>query len=162
MSSTLGIRKWLAAGAAGVSVTAGSVLAAAPVHAAAPVTVAGTIGCINSASPVGVWIEAESSTSGWATKKVPITLGGHSKVDYSFTLDKGGRYKVHVGCGGTPQDWGTVLKSTTWVSGTKNNFVCNDAHPLSIAAFKAIAGRIFGKADLTQGVPYKNCKPTKA
>lgn len=131
-----------------------------PSASAASTTVSGTIGCVNSASPVGVWVQAEKSRSGWAEKKVPVRLGGHSKVDYKFVLDKGGRYQVHVGCGGTPQKWAKNLKSD-WVSGSKNDFLCNDAHPLSVAAFKALAGRLLGKADLTQGVPYGNCKPVR-
>lgn len=128
-----------------------------PSASAAPTTVSGTIGCINSASPVGVWIQAKTSKSGWAQTKVPVRLGGHSKVDYSFTLDKGGDYQVHVGCGGTPQKWAKSLKSKD-VSGTKNDFVCNDMDRLSVAAFNALVGRMFGRPDLTQGVPYGECK----
>ncbi|MBF6189949.1 hypothetical protein [Nocardia implantans] len=128
-----------------------------PSASAASTTVSGTIGCINSASPVGVWIQAKTSKSGWAQTKVPVRLGGHSKVDYSFTLDKGGDYQVHVGCGGTPQKWAKSLKSKD-VSGTKNDFLCNDMDRLSVAAFNALVGRMFGRPDLTQGVPYGECK----
>lgn len=119
--------------------------------------IGGTIGCINSASPVGVWVQAKNSKSGWADKKVPIRLGGHSKVDYSFTLDKGGPYQVHVGCGGTPQKWAKSLKSKD-VTGGKNDFLCNDMDRISVAAFNALVGRMFGRPDLTQDVPYGECK----
>ncbi|MCV7277068.1 hypothetical protein [Mycolicibacter arupensis] len=130
-------------------------VASPPTAIAAPQKVSGQIACINSASPVGVWIQAESSKSGWASKNVPIEMGGFSKVNFSYTLDKGGRYQVHVGCGGTAKNWGSNIKSG-YVSGNRN-FVCNDAKPWTIAAFKAVAGRVFGKADLTQGVPYGKC-----
>ncbi|MFE7744792.1 hypothetical protein [Nocardia sp. NPDC057455] len=128
-----------------------------PSASAASTTVSGTIGCINSASPVGVWVQAKTSKSGWAQTKVPVRLGGHSKVDYSFNLDKGGDYQVHVGCGGTPQKWAKSLKSKD-VSGTKNDFLCNDTDWLSVAAFNALVGRMFGRPDLTQGVPRGECK----
>lgn len=127
------------------------------VGSSASVKVSGTIGCINSAEPVGVWVEAAQSKSGWADKTTPVRLGGHSKVDYSYVLDKGGDYQVHVGCGGTPQKWAKSLKSKN-VSGTKNDFLCNDMDWISVAAFNALVGRMFGRPDLTQGVPYGECK----
>lgn len=82
-------------------------------------------------------------------------LGGFSKVNFSYTLSNGGRYQVHVGCGGTSQKWGSNIKSD-YVSGNRN-FVCNDVQPWTIGAFKAVAGRVFGKVDLTRGVPYGKC-----
>lgn len=46
----------------------------------------------------------------------------------------------------------------TDVSGTKNDFLCNDMDWLSMAAFNALVGRMFGRPVLTQGVPYGECK----
>ncbi|WP_157114956.1 hypothetical protein [Nocardia niwae] len=140
-----------------VSASAAFLALGPPSASAGPTTVSGTIGCINSAAPVGVWVQAKSSKSGWAQTKIPVRLGGHSKVDYSFELDQGGDYQVHVGCGGTPQKWAKSLKSEN-VSGTKNDFLCNDADRLSVTAFNALVGRMFGRPDLTQGVPYGECK----
>jgi hypothetical protein len=121
--------------------------------------ISGQIGCINSASPVGVWVQAERSTSGWADHEVPIELGGFSKVNYSYTLDHGGRYQVHVGCGGTPEHWTKDLPSDN-VSGS-HDFLCNDMNQLQGAAWNAIRTELFGafgrKVDLTQGVPYEHC-----
>ncbi|MBT2597988.1 hypothetical protein, partial [Arthrobacter sp. ISL-72] len=101
---------------------AASLMFSAPAQAAGPVTVKGEITCINNASPVGVWVQAQSSTSGWAKTKVPIKLGGHSKVAYEFKLDRGGRYKVSVGCGGNSKKWGKTLTSDL-LTGTTNNLV---------------------------------------
>ncbi|ANS80586.1 hypothetical protein SGUI_3190 [Serinicoccus hydrothermalis] len=80
-------------------------------------------------------------------------IGGLSKADYSFTLNKGGEYQVHVGCGGTPKKWAVNAKSS-YVKGTKNNFKCNDIHPALAAAGKILRWKV----DLTQGVAYKTCK----
>lgn len=121
-------------------------------EAATNVAVRGQVTCINS-YVVGVWVQAESSKSGWASWKVPISLGGHSKADYNFTLNKGGRYQVHVGCGGTAKDWKVNAKSG-YVGGAKNNFVCNDIHP-ALNWFKRLTP--LRKLDLTQGVAYKTC-----
>jgi hypothetical protein len=122
-------------------------------------TISGQIGCINNASPVGVWVQAQNSTSGWADHKVPIELGGLSKVDYSFTLDRGGPYQVHVGCGGTPASWASDIPSDN-VTGS-HDFLCNDMNQLEGAAWSAVRTEIFGafgrKVDLTQGVPYGHC-----
>lgn len=92
--------------------------------AAAPVTVSGTVTCANS-SVVGVWIQAESSSSGWARWNMPIRLGGLNQADYSFTLNNGGRYQVHVGCGGSSSRWALDAKSG-YVGGSRNSFLCND------------------------------------
>jgi len=126
-------------------------------------TIHGQIGCINNASPVGVWIEARSSTSGWASHEVPIELGGLSKVNYSYTLDHGGPYSVHVGCGGTPEHWATDLRSE-YVSGSQD-FLCNDMNWIEGMAWDIIKGRVFGSfgpsaKKLTQNVPYGKCNAT--
>lgn len=130
----------------------GSLLFSGPAQAAASVTVKGEGTCINSASPVGVWVQAESSTSGWAKTKVPVKLGGHSKVTYEFKLDRGGRYKVSVGCGGTSKNWGKTLTSDM-LSGKTNNLKCNDVEPV----LKQVGKKVL-KVDVTQGVKYLKCK----
>lgn len=130
---------------------AGSLLLATPAAAAPAVTVKGEITCINSASPVGVWVQGEKSTSGWAKLKVPIKLGGHSKIAYEYVLNKGGRYKVNVGCGGSSKKWGASL-SSDYLSGTKNNLKCNDVAPV----LKQVGKKVV-KVDVTQGVKYLKC-----
>ncbi|MGB3697515.1 MAG: hypothetical protein WBA05_08785 [Gordonia sp. (in: high G+C Gram-positive bacteria)] len=120
-------------------------------EAAAAQVVKGEVSCINS-SVTGVWINAEKSKSGWATWKMPIVLGGISKADYSYSLNKGGRFQVHVGCGGSSKKWKVNAKSG-WVSGTNNRFRCNDISP----ALQAAGVAVF-KKNLAQGIPYKTCK----
>lgn len=140
---------------------AGSLLLATPAAAAPAVTVKGEIQCINNASPVGVWVEAESSTSGWAKTEVPVKLLGHAKVAYTYTLNKGGRYKVHVGCGGSSKKWGMTLKSG-YLSGSTNNLACNDVHPALQSAWgkipkKALPPAIAKKFDLARGIKFQTC-----
>ncbi|PVZ94986.1 hypothetical protein DDQ50_00135 [Amnibacterium flavum] len=107
--------------------------------------------------PVGVWIEAESSTSGFAEWKTPIVVGGLTSAKYKFNLDRGGRYAVHVGCGGSAEDWALDLPSD-WVDGNKNNFVCNDIHPALSAAAGAVLKKLGkARAALAQGIPYGTC-----
>lgn len=95
--------------------------------------------------------------------EVPIELGGLSKVNYSYTLDHGGPYQVHVGCGGTPENWATDLRSD-YVTGSRD-FLCNDMNALEGAAWNIIKGRVFGSfgpsaKKLTQNVPYGKCNAT--
>ena len=68
-------------------------------------------------------------------------------------MNKGGRYQVHVGCGGTSKTWKVNAKSG-WVSGQKNNFRCNDVHPG--AKFIPRIGTMIKSQ--TKGIPYKTCK----
>jgi len=78
---------------------------------------------------------------------MPYRLNGQSEADYSFKLNNGGRYQVHVGCGGTPAKWKMDIRSG-YVSGTKNSFKCNDI-PTYVGVYRFILG---------QGVPYDQCK----
>jgi len=117
-------------------------------------TVKGRITCLNNPSPVGVWIDATKSKDGWASIKVPYVPGGASMVDYSYRLNKGGKFKVNVGCGGTSERWGMSLSSPV-VSGTKVNFRCNDIPPMLNQVFKRINPFKFGLSD---GIKYGTCK----
>ena len=122
------------------------------VSSAAAMNISGQITCLNSSSPVGVWIDAESSNDGWARISVPVVIGGHSKVNYSYTLNKGGRFKVTVGCGGSSSRWALSLNSG-FVAGSNVNFKCNNIHPVLAAL-----GKLVLRVDLTQGVPYATCQ----
>ena len=81
-------------------------------------------------------------------------------VAYTYKLNKGGRYKVHVGCGGTSKKWGMTLKSG-YLSGSTNNLACNDINPALQAAWGKIPKKALGslakKLDLAQGVKYQTC-----
>lgn len=147
------IRTMIAAGLTGAALTVAPIVAP---EASAAVTVSGQVTCLNS-QVQGVWIQAESSTSGFAQWYMPLQLGGLSQANYYFTLNRGGRYQVHVGCGGSRANWALDAKSG-YVSGTKNNFRCNDIpwwlRSLGSAAMKRILG---WRVDLTYGIPYGTC-----
>jgi hypothetical protein len=70
----------------------------------------------------GVWIVAENGGSGWAKW---TAVNSASTARYRYTLPNGGRYAVHVGCGGSPAHWQTTPDSNV-VSGIFNDFVCYD------------------------------------
>lgn len=88
--------------------------------AAAATTVQGQVTCVGSGDVVGIWVAAENGGSGWATR---WSSGAPWVNNYSKSLPNGGRYQVHVGCGGTSQNWATNNKSG-WVSGLSNSFTC--------------------------------------
>lgn len=90
--------------------------------AAAATTVSGRVMCVSQRAVVGVWIQAESGGSGWANWS---RTGVQYEANYSRSLPNGGRYQVHVGCGGTPQSWASNNKSG-YVGGTVNYFTCSD------------------------------------
>jgi hypothetical protein len=69
----------------------------------------------------GVWIDAQNGGSGYA-KWTGITA---TIARYNYRLPKGGKYAVHVGCGGSLAQWQTQPDSNM-VSGSVNNFVCHD------------------------------------
>jgi hypothetical protein len=58
---------------------------------------------------VGVWAAAASGQgdSGYAHLG-PAYFAGAATVSYSYLLPKGGRYAVHVGCGGTASRWAST------------------------------------------------------
>lgn len=98
----------------------GSLVGTAPAFAAT--TVSGRVMCVSQRAVVGVWIQAESGGSGWASWS---PTGVQYEANYSRSLPNGGRYQVHVGCGGTPQNWASNNKSS-YVGGTVNYFTCSD------------------------------------
>lgn len=100
---------------------AGSGIVALPASAAT--TVQGKVVCVSQRSVVGVWIQAESGGSGWASWSA--TSGAAYEARYSRSLPSGGRYQVHVGCGGTSSNWASNNKSS-YVGGTTNYFTCYD------------------------------------
>lgn len=124
--------------------------------------VQGVIACINGAKPVGIWVQAQSSTSGWAELLgYPLEAAGAWKMNYAFNLDRGGAYQVHVGCGGRPEKWDNNLKSD-YVTGS-HDFLCNDVNPIAEQIFNSLVrgqlfGRLFGRqVQLGQGVPRNHC-----
>lgn len=66
------------------------------------VTITGKVSCVDNLRIVGVWISVNSG-SGFANP-YKINSSG-SAVQFTFTLPHGGAYNVHVGCGGSRDDW---------------------------------------------------------
>jgi len=98
----------------------------APAQSPVARTVSGSIECASGAAMVGVWVEAESGPSqnkGWAT----FATTGPATATFQFTLKFGGRYQLHVGCGGTTSQWGST-SFTNFVS-SSSDFLCHDAPP---------------------------------
>ena len=88
--------------------------------------VAGAVECASGAAVVGVWVAAETRpdrNSGWATYETT----GPATATYAYTLPFGGRFQLHVGCGGSENDWGST-SLTMFVSGSQD-FECRDDPP---------------------------------
>lgn len=81
----------------------------------------GAVSC-NYKAVRGIWVE-QSGNSGWA--QFEPTNGNWIDVNYYYPLNNGS-YRLHVGCGGTAQNW-EVTKYTNWYSGSspKENFMCH-------------------------------------
>jgi len=107
----------------------GSAVLVAPAASAATV-VRGTVMCVTQDSVVGVWIQAENGGSGWAT--LSSRNSADPRKNFQYSLPKGGRYQVHVGCGLKNKYWwggGKVWKTNNksgYVTGTNRNFTCVD------------------------------------
>jgi hypothetical protein len=68
---------------------------------------------------VGVWVEVSGGTSGWATR----WSDGYGGNFYSYSAIGAGKWhRLHVGCSGTPQNWGITFY-TPWVTGY-HDWVC--------------------------------------
>lgn len=65
----------------------------------------GNVMCANQATVVGVWVDVNGGTDGWATR----TGSGYSQ-GWSYNT-QGKSYSLHVGCGGTPQNWASNNKT---------------------------------------------------
>jgi hypothetical protein len=70
----------------------------------------------------GIWVD-QPGNSGWA--QFEPTNGSWIDVNYYYPLNGSG-YRLHVGCGGTAQNW-EKTKLTGWYSGSSpnENFMCN-------------------------------------
>ena len=91
--------------------------------ASASTTVAGSLSCVTGRAVEGVWVAANSSSSGWAT--LNVASGSSSTVSWHFTLNNAGSYSIHVGCGGSPQTWSSTSYSGT-TSGNLPDQICYD------------------------------------
>lgn len=98
----------------------GTTSIAAPSASAASGTITGTVDCFYGNNNVsGVWVDATNGQDGWAT----LSGSGASK-SYRYTLSQTSTYKLRVGCGGTPANWGATMHSPL-VNGQNYNWVCS-------------------------------------
>jgi hypothetical protein len=128
--------------------------AAAPAQAEGGYTVSGRVMCLNSASPVGIWVEAARGGSGWADTWIDVG-DGWGYVHYSKSIPNGGPFHLNVGCGGTPQSWGMTATSDSYETSSLS-LKCNDI-PWWLEMVSNWRRIPFHSADLTQGVQYGRC-----
>jgi uncharacterized MnhB-related membrane protein len=91
-------------------------------------SISGKVQCAGGEQVVGIWVDAINGGSGFADW-IPISNNG-SEASFKYILPNGGDYNLHVGCGGTKQDWGGTYTTETG-SGTVRDtnthyFVCQD------------------------------------
>lgn len=79
----------------------------------ASTTVSGYVECVSQNSVVGVWVDAASGTDGWAST---TSTGLNYYKKWSYALTSGTSYSLHVGCGGTTQNWEYAI-NCPWASG---------------------------------------------
>lgn len=117
--------------AAGIATTAAAASASAvpvatpatagAVHPDSSTYVSGTVQCL-SMNVEGVWVAAQSGTSGWASWSA---TSNPTIANWHYTLSSGNSYSLHVGCGGSPQSWAVTTYSPV-VSGSGHTFLCWD------------------------------------
>ena len=69
------------------------------------ITISGTVLCIDNERVVGVWVSAVNDNSGSNFAKWYKTNSNGSEAAFRYDLPSGDAYNVHVGCGGSKQDW---------------------------------------------------------
>ena len=103
---------------------AGSAIATAtPAGASTPIY--GTVYCADGLNVVGVWIQAASGGSGFATYQAGTAMSA-----YHYTLPYGGWWTVHVGCGGSTSSWkytpngnsSTTRQAVNWYCRTPDSY----------------------------------------
>jgi len=105
-----------------VALSAGFVLLGdfSPLSAPVSSAVSGSVTCLyDNNQEVGVWVEA-GSKSGWAT----LRSNDYDGKDYNYgDIPAGTPYRLHVGCGGSTENWGTTFY-TPWVTDGAYNWLC--------------------------------------
>lgn len=82
----------------------------------------GSVMCTSGAPVVGIWVGQERSwlyPGHWADRQ---TTNGKTYYNSVVSTE---RYYLHVGCGGTPQNW-KLSTTTGFITADRNNFVCQD------------------------------------
>ena len=115
------VRRQLAMAGVALLAVFGMAFVAVPSASAASGTISGNVQCFyGNNQVVGIWVDAENGTDGWATRWSD-GMGGNN---YSYTLSQSSKYTLHVGCSGTPSSWGSSM-TTPKVNGNYYNWVCS-------------------------------------
>lgn len=109
------VKRLFAAFAATVLVTVGAFVTASPAHAAS-----GYVTCATS-RVVGVWVDVDGGKDGWAHRS------GSGNTNYYSYNTQGKRWRVNVGCGGTPQNWAQSISSNWSTRQGAATITCADA-----------------------------------
>ncbi|MFJ9907491.1 hypothetical protein ACIRVK_32170 [Streptomyces sp. NPDC101152] len=115
-------KRALALAAAGAALVTGAMTTATA--ASASTTVSGSLSCVSGNAVEGVWVAANSSSSGWAI--LSAASGSASSVSWHYSLNNGGTYYIHVGCGGSPSHWATNNYSSTVSGNSLTGVICYD------------------------------------
>ncbi len=93
-----------------------------------PVLISGKVLCIDNERVVGVWVSAVNGGSNFASWYKTNSNG--SEIVFRYDLPNGGAYNIHVGCGGSKQDWDntdyTENGSSTIKDHNPHYFTCQD------------------------------------
>ena len=90
--------------------------------AGASTTVSGQVACASS-DVEGIWVAATSGPAGWATLSHPS--GSTISQSWRYTLGSGNSYILHVGCGGSPNNW-TMTVYSLKLTGSGHTLTCWD------------------------------------
>ena len=94
------------------------------------VSISGTVQCTDNERVVGVWVSAVNDTSGSNFAKWYKTNSNGSEAAFTYDLPNGDAYNVHVGCGGSTQDWENTDYTENGSGSIKNYhshyFTCQD------------------------------------
>lgn len=109
------IGKRLAASMASVAmIVAAYIFTSAPASAAMQ-TVQGPVTCINwlqqRSKPVGIWVDT-NTRDGWAVLQPWQGAAGAWTSRMWFDAPDVQEFRLNIGCGGTPQKWGTTVRKT--------------------------------------------------
>jgi hypothetical protein len=120
------LKSWLASLASGLLLLGSVSLLNAPAASAA---VSGSVDCTyGNNAEVGVWVSA-GAQSGWAT----LRANAYGGADYYYgSLSSSTTYRLQVGCGGTPQNWGITFY-TPYVSGGPYDWVCTTGYNCALS-----------------------------
>jgi hypothetical protein len=85
----------------------------------------GTVECATGRPVEGVWVDVANGHSGWA--EWAAEPNNPDRASYSYELQMAGKYTVHVGCGGSPENWASETWSEPVASGETHDFMCHDS-----------------------------------